>query len=68
MERNASSSSSSSFVGRGSRHDDADVMALPPALRLTKMITDVLATWVTAESLVGNLDDLQKKVENGRRT
>ena len=45
------------YPGRGDPHGEE---TLPPTLGALRALTSALASWVTAEGIVGNLDDLQQ--------
>ena len=47
---------SSSCLGQGERHGEE---VLPPTLGVLRALTSALASWVTAEGIIGNLDDLK---------
>jgi hypothetical protein len=51
--------------GRGMSHVENEIDVLPPALRLTRSLTNIIAAWVTAEQFIGNLDELHKNSPSG---
>ena len=52
-------------VGRGMPHG-LETSTLPPAMGAVRTLTCALASWITAEGLVGNLDSLRSMRDKSR--
>lgn len=52
--------SNSALLGRGRAHSESRYV-LPPTLSAGAAMIDMISKWVTAEVLVGNLDELRER-------